>query len=187
VKHHDHRGPGAGGGAEPANADRSLGLRHPPVTISWLPFRRRPWGTALPRLRARGRGHVLVVERSQPSRLLGLIRREDIIRAAYIALARRAELQHWARRIQLRTIDGTEFVKILVSEGDRTNGQSVQDITKSMPSNCILVSIRRGGRLLILHGDTMVHAGDSVPAFAESRRVEELRRCPSIAVRPKED
>jgi CIC family chloride channel protein len=141
-------------------------------------------GAALARLSARGRGHLPVVDKTDPSKLLGLIRREDIMRAYSVALARRAELQHRAKRIQLRNIDGTEFVELLVGDGDRANGQSVQEIAKNLPSDCILVSIRRGGRMLIPHGDTVVQAGDRITAFAESRKVDALRRCLAVGDGP---
>jgi CIC family chloride channel protein len=144
-------------------------------------------GTALARLSSRGRGHLPVVDPSQPSRLVGWIRREDIIRAYSVALARRAELQHRAKRIQLRNIDGTEFVEILVSPSDHADGQSVQNVARGLPSDCILVSIRRGGRMLIPHGDTVIYAGDRITAFAESRKVEELRRSISAGAGPKQD
>lgn len=129
-------------------------------------------GAALARLSARGLGHLPVVDRARPTRLLGLIRREDIIRAYSVALARRAELQHRAKRMQLRDIDGTEFVEVVLSPGDRGVGTPVQEIAKELPSDCILVSIRRDGRLVIPHGDTLLKAGDRITAFAQSRRVE---------------
>jgi len=134
-------------------------------------------GTALGRLSARGLGHLPVVDRSEPTRLVGLIRREDIIRAYSVALARRAELQHRAKRMQLRDIDGTEFVEIVVTEGNRAKGRSVEEIAKDLPSHCILVSIRRGGRIVIPHGGTVFHVGDRVTAFTESAKIEGLRRC----------
>lgn len=143
-------------------------------------------GAALARLSARGRGHLPVVDRADPARLLGLIRREDIMRAYSVALARRAELQHRAKRIQLRNIDGTEFVELLVSEGDRAHGRSVREIAETLPGDCILVSIRRGGRMLIPHGDTVVQAGDRITAFAESRKVDEMRRALSAGAGPQD-
>jgi CIC family chloride channel protein len=45
--------------------------------------------TALERLGARGVGRLPVVSRQEPARLLGAIRRDDIVRAYQIALARR--------------------------------------------------------------------------------------------------
>jgi len=134
-------------------------------------------GIALGRMSARGLGHLPVVDRSEPTHLVGLIRREDVVRAYSVALARRAELQHRAKRMQLRDIDGTEFVEIVIAEGDRANGKSVGEMAKTMPRGSILVSIRRGGRILIPHGGPVFQVGDQVTAFTESGRIEDLRRC----------
>jgi CIC family chloride channel protein len=53
--------------------------------------------TALERLGVRGVGRLPVVSREDPSRLLGAIRREDIVRAYRIALARRQPTSGHAR------------------------------------------------------------------------------------------
>jgi CIC family chloride channel protein len=158
--------------------------RHTPVSEIATPHRRllvaypdEAMGAALARLSARGLGHLPVVDRTRPTQLLGLIRREDIIRAYNIALARRAELQHRAKRMQLRNIDGTEFVEIVLTEGDRATGRQIQEIAGGMPDDCILVSIRRGGRILIPHGDTVLQPDDQITAFVQSRNVEALRQC----------
>jgi CIC family chloride channel protein len=54
--------------------------------------------TALERLGARGVGRLPVVSRQEPSRLLGAIRRDDIVRAYQIALARRQSTRDRAVR-----------------------------------------------------------------------------------------
>jgi CIC family chloride channel protein len=54
--------------------------------------------TALERLGARGVGRLPVVSRQEPSRLVGAIRRDDIVRAYQIALARRQPMRGRAVR-----------------------------------------------------------------------------------------
>ncbi|MBN1218492.1 MAG: chloride channel protein [Anaerolineae bacterium] len=134
-------------------------------------------GEALTRMARRGLGHLPVVSREDPNHLLGLIRRADILRAYNLALTRRAELQHRARRMQLRNLDGTEFVDLTLKPEDRVVGRTVQDVAEMMPQECILISIRRDGRVLIPHGDTTFRAGDQVTAFIRSQDAEALHAC----------
>jgi CIC family chloride channel protein len=141
-------------------------------------------GEALTRMARRGLGHLPVVSRDDPNHLLGLIRREDIIRAYNLALARRAELQHRARRMQLRNLDGTEFVDLTLKAGDRAVGQAVQNIASLMPDECILISIRREGRVIIPHGNTIFQPGDHITAFIRSKDAEALHSCLRGEVEP---
>ncbi|MFQ5576770.1 MAG: TrkA C-terminal domain-containing protein, partial [Anaerolineae bacterium] len=118
-----------------------------------------------------------------PGHLLGLIRRSEIIRAYNLALSRRAELQHRTQRIQLRNLDGTEFIDLRLAAGDTVIGASVQDIAAKMPDDYILISIRRNGAVLIPHGDTVFKPGDHITAFIRSRDSEAFHQC----LRGKED
>jgi len=134
-------------------------------------------GEALARMSRRGLGTLPVVSRNDPDHLLGLIRRPDILRAYNLGLARRAELQHRARRMQLRNLDGTEFVDLILKKGDRAVGQTVEDVACIMPHECILISVRRDGRVLIPHGDTIFQASDHITAFIRSEDAETLHAC----------
>ncbi len=134
-------------------------------------------GEALMRMARRGLGHLPVVSRDDPHHLLGLIRRADIIRAYNLALTRRAELQHRARRMQIRNLDGTEFVDLTLTPDDRAVNKTVEEVACMMPYECILISVRRDGRVLIPHGDTLFEAGDHITAFIRSRDAEALHTC----------
>lgn len=129
-------------------------------------------GEALTRMGIRGYGRLPVVERSNPAHLLGIIRRTDIIRAYNIALARRAELQHRAQRVQLQNIDGTEFIDMSLEQSDSAVGNSILKLAPHLPKDAIFVSIRRDNKVLIPHGDTILQAGDQVTAFVRSQDVE---------------
>jgi CIC family chloride channel protein len=133
-----------------------------------------PMGDALAHLARRGLGRLPVVSREDRTHLVGLIRRADIIRAYNIALARRAELQHRTRRMQLRNIDGTEFVEITVEEGSCAAGMALHELAQAMPKECALVSIRRAGRILIPRGNTVFQVGDSITAFVRCQDKQTL-------------
>lgn len=131
-------------------------------------------GEALARMSVWGFGRLPVVDREDRRKLLGIIRREEIIKAYNVGLARRAELQHRTQRAQLRNLDGTEFVDIAINPGDAAVGQSVQEISRDLPQEAILISIRRDGRVLIPHGTTRFQPGDLITAFIHTRDAEAL-------------
>jgi CIC family chloride channel protein len=134
-------------------------------------------GEALARMAPRGLGRLPVVSRDAPNRLQGMLRRADIIRAYNVALSRRAKLQHQAQRMRLRNLDGTEFVDLTLQKDDKAVGKSVRQISGTMPEGCILISIRRDGRLLIPHGDTIFQPGDHITAFIRHKDTEALYHC----------
>lgn len=153
--------------AEIGTPRSQLLVAHPDETIN----------EALVRMGPRGLGQLPVVARDQPDHLLGLIRRIDIVRAYNLALSRRAKLQHHAQRMQLRNLDGTEFVDLTLQPGDSAVGKNVQQLAASLPDECILISIRRDDRVLIPHGDTVFQPGDHITAFIRSKDAEKLHHC----------
>ena len=72
-------------------------------------------GDVLARMSQRGYRHFPVVAREDTRQLVGLINREAIIRAYNVGLVRRADTQHRAKRLQLRNVDGTEFIEITLT------------------------------------------------------------------------
>ena len=138
-----------------------------------------PISTALQRMGMRDIGRLPVISRDDPARLLGMVRRSDIVRAYQLALTRRASVQHQAGRIKLRNVDGTEFVEVTLLPGSAVLGQRVLDIASQLPRDCVLVSLRREGasQVLIPHGDTTLAEGDRLTAFVRSEDVGVLRHC----------
>jgi CIC family chloride channel protein len=122
-------------------------------------------GVVLARMGTRGLGRIPVVHRDNPEELIGLIRREDIIRAYRLALTRRAEIQHRLKRMGMRNLDGTEFVELTLKEGDLAVGKMLTELASQLPDDCVLISLRRDGRLVIPHGDTVFNVGDHITAF----------------------
>jgi CIC family chloride channel protein len=135
-------------------------------------------GAALARMGVRGFGRMPVVSPDDPDHVIGLIRREDIIRAYDIAITRRAEIQHLMREEHsLRSEEGTEFVEIILGPDDSVVGKKLQEIAPHLPTECILVSVRRNGQVLIPHGYTIFRAGDQITAFTRSQDAEKLFHC----------
>ncbi len=136
-----------------------------------------PMGTVLSRMGIRGLGRLPVVSREDPGKLVGVIRRRDVIQAYHVALTRRAELQHRAARMKLRNLNDTEFIELLLTGESPLIGKMLFEIAPSLPDECILVSIRRGDAVIIPHGDTVFRHNDQVTAFVHSRDVQALKHC----------
>lgn len=131
-------------------------------------------GEAMRRMGVRGIGRMPVVSRTDSRHVLGLLRRDDIVRAYNTALTRRAELDHRAKRAQLRNLDDTEFVDLVLSQGDKAVGKTIQEVGPTLPAECILIRIRREGKTVIPHGSTVFLQGDDLTAFINSRDYEKL-------------
>jgi CIC family chloride channel protein len=125
-----------------------------------------PLWAALKRIGTRDIGRLPVISRENPTKLVGLIRGNDIIRAYNKAIARRVELQHRSERLQLGKVTGTEFVEADVHLASPLAGQQIKEL--DLPPNCVLISIQRGRRVVIPHGDTVLQPGDRVTALVDT-------------------
>ena len=122
-------------------------------------------------------GRLPVVGRDDAQRVLGVIRRGDIIRAYRIGLARRTAEQHRTQWASQPTGDDTTFVEIGLVSGDRAVGRKVADLGPELPRDCILVSVQRAGRTLIPDGGTRLEPGDLLTVFVRSRYRAGLLGC----------
>ncbi|MGD8857985.1 MAG: chloride channel protein, partial [Chloroflexota bacterium] len=134
-------------------------------------------GDALARMAPRGLGRMPVVSREDPYELLGLIRRQDIITAYDLALTRRANINHQTRQAQSQTKEAMEFVEVHLSAGDPVVGKTVAEISGTLPEESVLVSITRGKRVIIPHGNTRFETGDQITAFIRHRDAHALFCC----------
>jgi chloride channel protein, CIC family len=136
-----------------------------------------PLSEALQRIGVRDVNKMPVVTREDPGRVVGVIRRRDIIRAYNTALSRRAREQADSDRWQMRHIDNTAFIEVHIPEDGPAVNQTLAALGTKLPDGCLVVSIRRQGSLLIPHGDTVVQAGDLVTVFLRRSDEAALRRC----------
>jgi CIC family chloride channel protein len=124
-----------------------------------------------------GFGRLPVVSRDDQKHLVGLVQRRDIVKAYNLALTKRAEIQHRTKRMQMRNIDGTEFVDLTLKNDSSAVGNTIGQIAENLPNDCIFVSIRRDGQVLIPHGQTELQSCDQITAFIQSKDVEKLYQC----------
>ncbi|MBN1283919.1 MAG: chloride channel protein [Anaerolineae bacterium] len=132
-----------------------------------------PVGDALRRLGIRDVGRLPVVARDNPKRLLGAIRRYDIVRAYNTALMARTDRAQRAAQPQLEAPESRlQFVECVLTPESRAAGRAIQDL--ELPHDCVLVSVRRGNERTIPHGDTVLQPGDVIIAYASKLESSKL-------------
>ena len=143
----------------------------------WVTYPDENIGEALNKMSSHGFGRLPVVARDDPKHLVGLIQRRGIVKAYNLGLTKRAEIQHRTKRMQMRNIDGTEFIDLVLTDESSAVGKSIGEIAAKLPHECILISIRRDGKVLIPHGQTELLSGDQITAFIQSKDTEKLYQC----------
>ncbi len=125
-----------------------------------------PMWKALRRLGRRDLGRLPVVEEEGSRRLVGLVRRSDIIRAYDRAMAARAHHQHRADVLRLGQVDNTRMLQLRIPSDSPAVGQRISDLP--LPDECLIISVRRGRKLHMAHGYTTLEHGDRLTIFAGS-------------------
>ena len=131
-------------------------------------------GTALRRMGARDIGRLPVVPRDNPRRLMGVLRRTDMVRAYDIALTRRAAIRHRAHQVRLGAFSGVSVEEVTIQAGALCAGKRVSEV--SWPRDCVIATLRRGRQVLIPHGNTVLKAGDVLAVVVEGEAREAVQR-----------
>ena len=126
------------------------------------------FGAALRRMGARDVGRLPVVARDQPRRLLGLLRRSDLVRACETALTRRAQ------QVRLGAVGSVDVEEFVVASGALAAGRRLRTI--AWPSDCLVASARRGRQVLLPHGNTLIQARDVLAVAVEGDARQVVRQ-----------
>jgi CIC family chloride channel protein len=133
--------------------------------------------TILQRMAPRDLSRLPVVSRDRPDQLLGVVRRNDLVRAYDLGLARRGH-DGVAVPGDIQRAGNIDFVEVNLTGSSRCVGRTVAQISSELPEDSLLVSIRRvEGDVIFPHGSTKLRVGDRIVAYARKDRLEELRRC----------
>ncbi len=137
---------------------------------------------ALQRMSVRDIGRLPVVAREAPRRLIGILRRSDMIRAYDLALTRRAALRHRAQQVRLGEASHVDIEELVIQEGSACSGGRIREI--DWPHESVIATIRRGRRVLLPHGDTILHTGDRLVVITEGKALVRLRELCTQPVEP---
>jgi CIC family chloride channel protein len=147
-----------------------------PVTVS----PQTPVSDALERMAALGVGRLPIVAEEDSTRLVGIFKREDVVRAYHRALGVTAQAESQSDRLKARTRAAAlpGYSDLQVPIGSVADGRQVSEIP--WPEGCLLVTVHRGSQALIPTGRTVIKAGDTITVFAgevsRKRLVERLNR-----------
>ncbi|HEX9114786.1 MAG TPA: chloride channel protein, partial [Anaerolineae bacterium] len=125
-------------------------------------------GQAMRRMSARDIGRLPVVPRDDPKQLLGMLRRDDMVRAYDLALRRRASARHRIEQARLRAAaDGAEvsIEVVTVHHGSACALRAISQVP--WPHDSMIVTLRRGSQIIIPHGDTVLQPGDVLVTVTE--------------------
>ncbi len=130
-------------------------------------------GAALRKMAPRDISRLPVVARDDPTRLVGLIRRNDIVRAYEVGALRREEARR--REGVTEAIDDTQavFIDISIAPNSLVIGKTISEL--HFPKTAVLVSIRRGRALVIPKGETIIQAGDNITALCDHEFIDNVK------------
>ncbi len=130
-------------------------------------------GDALQRMAVRDIGRMPVVDRDDPTRLLGAVRRSDITQAYQRGILRRDMLAERSTHLRASRSGGAEFLELKVEPGSPAAGKKVKEL--KLPEGVLLTTRFHGNQHHLLHGDDALEPGDIVLALAEPNAVDELK------------
>lgn len=119
-----------------------------------------PLSKALRYMSDRDVGRIPVIDPRQPTHLVGLLRRRDIIRAYRNAILHKFEEQHRKQSFQLGQLTDTTILEFALSSGMAAAGRRIREL--QLPPQALITSVRRGQQILIAHGDTLLEPDDTV-------------------------
>jgi len=128
---------------------------------------------ALRRMSVRDVGRLPVVDPGDPTRLVGMLRRSDVVRAYDVAMSRRTATRHRARQAVLGASSDAAVTELVVAPRSACAGRRLSEV--AWPRACVLASVRRDDRTLFPHGDTTIEPGDVLVAVADEAALTVLR------------
>ena len=131
-------------------------------------------GAALRRMATRDVGRLPVVDHANPRKLIGMLRRSDLVRAYDVALTKRAAMRHQAQQVRLGSFSGVSIEEFTIEAGSICAGKHISEI--KWPRECVIASLRHGRQVMIPHGDTVLRAGDVLVVVVEGSACEEVRQ-----------
>jgi len=137
-----------------------------PVTVT----DRFPVSEALERMAALRVSRLPVVSEDDPTHLIGMFRRGDVVKAYHIALGAVTGVQMARERLRRRSEPGVSFFEVQVPP--RLSGRLLKDVP--WPHDCTLVSIRRRTIVYVPRGSSTLEAGDVVTVFGTTEAKDQL-------------
>ncbi|HLA42569.1 MAG TPA: TrkA C-terminal domain-containing protein, partial [Aggregatilineales bacterium] len=105
-----------------------------------------------------GYGYLPVVAPDDDRELVGLLSHNDVMRSYNIAITRKWESQLTQNQIRLNNLIDEQVLQLEVPHTARIAGKMIKEV--NWTPEAIVVSIRRGSKIIHPHGDTVLNGGD---------------------------
>ena len=138
------------------------------VTISPL----EPVWRAIRNMTRGGYGSLPVVDEHNSHKLVGLLKRNDIMESYNLAIARKWEEQFIHSQARLHNLVDEDVLEVRIKQESPLAGQRIRHI--KWPPGCVVASIRRGHKVVIPQGNTGLRAGDLLIVVIEPEHEPEL-------------
>ncbi|MDQ2786060.1 MAG: chloride channel protein [Chloroflexota bacterium] len=112
-----------------------------------------------------------VVAGDNPTQVIGMLNRSDVIRAYSRTVLKQLETQR-RRPVPAEELRGTQLVEVTVDERSPLAGQFLRDLR--LPSDTLVITIERDGQTIIPRGITRLLPGDRAMILVQSTQLNEL-------------
>ena len=140
-----------------------------PITV----FPDEPIWVAIQKMSPRDLARLPVISRDGSGRLCGIISRSDILRAYDVGVVRKQRGQIVEHQVELRKQKENGYVEFVLREEDTCNNAMVKDL--SLPDTINMVSIKRGGQILIPRGHTRLQVGDVITVYGRIKDINDIQ------------
>jgi CIC family chloride channel protein len=132
-----------------------------------------PLWTAVRNMGQRGIERLPVVD-PVTGEAVGVLTRNSIMRAYNQAITRKIEEQHTEEQVRLHALTGAHIVNYLIRPGSELIAQQIKDVR--WPPESSVAAIRRGERLIVPHGTTVLRLWDTLTVVTDPDSEAELAK-----------
>jgi len=115
-----------------------------------------------------------VVSRDDPRQLVGMVRRNDIVRAYEVGVTRQEETRLRTSKSRIQEVSGFETIEMRIEHGAVSDGKKLGEV--AWPREAVVVSVRRSRKSMIPRGSLVLKAGDEIVLLSERNVAEEVRK-----------
>lgn len=161
----------ARGRSQPANVVFEIFTRDPVIA-----YPDEDIGQALLKMSPRDLGRLPVVDRENHAHLVGWLRRNDIIHAYEIAITRKATQSHRLHQVRLEAVspEQVNVFELVIQPQSACANHLVNEI--EFPKDSMIATLRRGRKIIIPRGDTLLKPGDVLVIVAEGEARQKIEK-----------
>jgi CIC family chloride channel protein len=118
-------------------------------------------------------GRIPVVEHGNTRKVIGVLRRGDIVHSLSTALVNKQKFIYKTDQLSMEDVVKTKLLEFYIMKGDSACGKRLKDIR--LPDDAVIISIQRGKQIVVPRGLTQLLPGDRIIALAGEGSQEILR------------